>query len=97
MGAAPIRACHRRALRHPVPQAPERAFIVARARRKAFLWLRRGFFRSQALDLFCSVLEFGPVPTSPTPLLQGAPVRLLHPVGRASPRPVVWSVLLLPA
>ena len=25
-----------------------------------------------------SVLEFGPVPTSPTPLLQGAPVRLLH-------------------
>ena len=36
MGAAPIRACHRRALRHPVPQAPERAFIVARARRKAF-------------------------------------------------------------
>ena len=27
---------------------------------------------------FCSVLEFGPVPTrtSPTPLLQGAPVRL---------------------
>jgi hypothetical protein len=22
--------------------------------------------------LFCSVLEFGPVPTSPTPLLQGA-------------------------
>jgi hypothetical protein len=23
--------------------------------------------------LFCSVLEFGPVPTSPTPLLQGAP------------------------
>ena len=28
MGAAPIRACHRRALRHPVPQAPERAFIV---------------------------------------------------------------------
>ena len=24
--------------------------------------------------LFCSVLEFGPVPTSPTPLLQGAPV-----------------------
>jgi hypothetical protein len=35
--------------------------------------------------LFCSVLEFGPVPTSPTPLLQGAPVRLLHPVGRASP------------
>ena len=26
--------------------------------------------------LFCSVLEFGPVPTSPTPLLQGAPVRL---------------------
>ena len=24
--------------------------------------------------------------TSPTPLLQGAPVRLLHPVGRASPR-----------
>ena len=27
--------------------------------------------------LFCSVLEFGPVPTSPMPLLQGAPVRLL--------------------
>ena len=26
--------------------------------------------------LFCSVLEFGPVPISPTPLLQGAPVRL---------------------
>ena len=45
--------------------------------------------------VFCS--EFGPVPTSPTPLLQGAPVRLLHPVRRASPRPVVWSVLLLPA
>jgi len=48
MGAAPIRACHRRALRHPVPQAPERAFIVARARRKAFLWLRRGFFSTHS-------------------------------------------------
>jgi len=52
---------------------------------------------SRRVVVFCSVLEFGPVPTSPTPLLQGAPVRLLHPVGRASPRPVVWSVLLLPA
>ena len=29
---------------------------------------------------FCSVLEFGPVPTSPTPLLQGAPAtcNILH-------------------
>ena len=43
MGAAPIQACYRRALRHPVPQASERAFIVTRARRKSFLWLRRGF------------------------------------------------------
>ena len=31
--------------------------------------------------LFCSVLEFGPVPTPPTPLFQGAPVRLLAPKG----------------
>ena len=30
--------------------------------------------------LFCSVLKFGPVPTSPTPLLQGAPVRLSPPL-----------------
>jgi hypothetical protein len=28
---------------------------------------------SQIVYLFCSVLEFGAVPTSPTPLLQGAP------------------------
>ena len=42
--------------------------------------------------LFCSVLEFGPVPTSPTPLLQGAPVRLLRPVGRASGPPTVEMV-----
>lgn len=31
--------------------------------------------------LFCSVLEFGPVPTPPTPLFQGAPVRLFAPKG----------------
>ena len=29
-------------------------------------------------------LEFGPDPTPPTPLFQGAPVRLFRPVGRAS-------------
>ena len=55
----------------------------------------RSFLNRQYL--FCSVLKFGPVPTSPTPLLQGAPVRLLRPVGRASPQPVAWIVLLLPA
>ena len=31
--------------------------------------------------VYCSVLEFGPVPTPPTPLFQGAPVRLLAPKG----------------
>ena len=30
--------------------------------------------------LFCSVLKFGPVPTSPTPLLQDAPGRLSPPL-----------------
>jgi len=65
MGAAPIRACHRRALRHPVPQAPERAFIVARARRKAFLWLRRGFFVTLGLTFsprraVCQSVKNGP-------------------------------------
>ena len=30
--------------------------------------------------LFCSVLKFGPVPTSPTPLLQGAPGWLSPPL-----------------
>ena len=30
-----------------------------------------------SVALFCSVLEFGPVPTPPPPLFQGAPVRLL--------------------
>jgi hypothetical protein len=36
-----------------------------------------------SMDIFCSVrvlfLNSAPVPTSPTPLLQGAPVRLLRP------------------
>ena len=32
MDGAPIQPCHRRAPRHPVPQVPERAFIVTRAR-----------------------------------------------------------------
>ena len=31
MDGAPIQPCHRRAPRHPVPQVPERAFIVTRA------------------------------------------------------------------
>ena len=34
---------------------------------------RRVYFIRFTSLLFCSVLEFGPVPTSPTPLLQGAP------------------------
>ena len=33
------------------------------------------------LYTFCSVLEFGPDPTPPTPLFQGAPVRLFAPKG----------------
>ena len=35
MRAALIGPCRRRALRHPVPEAPEPAFIVFRARRHA--------------------------------------------------------------
>ena len=46
MRAAPIWPCHRRALRHPVPRAPERAFVVTRARDgKHFLRLPSSFHR----------------------------------------------------
>ena len=43
-------------------------------------WVNEGIVYRIESWTFCSVLEFGPVPTSPTPLLQGAPVRLLRPV-----------------
>ena len=40
MRAALIGPCRRRALRHPVPEAPEPAFIVFRARRHAISFAR---------------------------------------------------------
>jgi len=44
--AAPIWPCHRRALRHPVPRALERVFVVTRARDgKHFLRLPSSFHR----------------------------------------------------
>ena len=44
MRAALIGPCRRRALRHPVPEAPEPAFIVFRARRHAIFALGWLFF-----------------------------------------------------
>jgi hypothetical protein len=41
MRAALIGPCRRRALRHPVPEAPEPAFIVFRARRHAIFFAAR--------------------------------------------------------
>ena len=41
--------------------------------------------------VLCSVLGFGPVPTPPTPLFQGAPVRLFAPKGAPPLDPVGWK------
>ena len=49
---------------------------MTKSRQKNTLVIRFNPRSPVAQGLFCSVLEFGPVPTSPspTPLLQGAPV-----------------------
>ena len=58
MRAAPSWPCHRRAVRHPVPQAPGRAFIVTRRVAESIFMAPSGLFFPNAPYTIFRVLDF---------------------------------------
>ena len=84
MRAALIGPCRRRALRHPVPEAPEPAFIVFRARRHAIF--APDFLGGTTLSpVFATYL----IPPASPPPLRGGAKSASNPFARAR-KPHTW-------